>query len=196
MDYVVILMIFIDFLEYMLKYSNMLESTSPEIPPTRSEVKFDVHKLIEVEPAIETVTRQAIADVWEKNMKEPVSVDLTFASHITVPLDNGTTESVNSIFSPEGDKILIAIDTIKERHPADLLGFLVVLHAAHEARHLVQEKMGDPGPHSGSTMENGTYLEDRHEHEAWQSAIDTFSDFYPESPFTFSVGSNTYSTHH
>ncbi len=173
-----------------------LQLSSPEIPSTFSEVKFDVHKLVEVEPAIETAAKQAIVSVWKRHMNEPVSVDLTFASHMTVDLDDGTTDSVNSAYSAEGDKIYIAIDTMKERHPADRLDFLVFLQAAHEARHLVQEKMGDPAPHSGSTIANGVYLDDRHEDEAWQSAIDAFSGIYPDFPLTFSVGSNTYSTHH
>lgn len=174
----------------------MPELSSQETLSTYPEVKFDVHKLIDVEPEIEIVAQQAITSVWKKHMKEPVSVDLIFASHITIDLDDGTEDSVNSVFNPEGDKILIAIDTMKERHSSGLLDFLVVLQAAHEARHLVQKKMGDPAPHSGSTIANGTYLDDRHEDEAWQSAIDAFSNIYPELPFEFSVGSITYSTHH
>jgi len=174
----------------------MSELSSPEMLSTYPEVRFDVYKLVEVEPTIETAAQQAITSVWKKHMKEPVSVELIFASHLVIDLDDGTKDTVNSAFNPEGDKILIAIDTITERHSAGLLDYLVVLQAAHEARRLVQKKIGDPAPHSGTTMANGTYLEDRHEDEAWQSAIDAFSDIYPELLFEFSVGSNNYSTHH
>jgi hypothetical protein len=156
----------------MLNINNMSEIVSPEILTRQPDVRFNIQKLIEVDPSVQSVAEQAITAIWKKYSKEPVVVNLTFASHVTTELDNGILDSFNSAYDPVEKRILIAVDTIKERHPDVSVELLVVLQAGHEARHLVQQMLGDPAPDSRTTIASGDYFDDRHENEAWQSAID------------------------
>lgn len=159
-----------------------------------SDIQFNVVKLVEVDPVIQGLAETAIAAVWRQHMSEPTSVSLTFADEIQLQMPDGGSEPVNSLYQCDTDTINIAIGTLRERHPEASLGSLVVLHAGHEARHKVQVAMGDIPPDSNQGMQDGSYVDGRHEIEAWESSIDAFSAVYPNQTISFSVGSRLYST--
>lgn len=156
-------------------------------------VQFNVAKLVEVDPAIQTLAELAITAVWQHHVTEPTAVNLTFANRIVLEMPDGGTELVNSLYQGDTDTINIALGTLQERHPDTSLGIMTVLHAGHEARRKVQAAISDAPPDSNQGIVDGTYTDSRHEVEAWESAVQAFSAVYPGELVSFPVGSQIYS---
>ncbi len=155
-------------------------------------VQFDVVKLIEVEPALQSAAESAITAVWRRHMNEPTSVNLSFASAVILQLPNGTTEPVEALYQGDTDTIMIALGTLREHYPEAPLEVVTSLYAAHEARHKVHYAIGDIPPDRNEGTTSDAYLASRHEVEAWESAMDAFSDIYPYTLIDLSLGSRTY----
>lgn len=158
-----------------------------------SDIQFNVVKLVEVDSVTQGLAETAITAVWRLHMSGPATVNLRFADRISLELPDGSKESVNALYQRHTDTINIALGTLQERYPKSPLGAMVVLHAGHEARHKVQVAMGDIPPDADRAILGGTYMDGRHEIEAWESAVDAFSAVYPGQTVSFPVGSRIYS---
>jgi hypothetical protein len=158
-------------------------------------VQFNISRLVEVAPVVETATQAAVTAVWKRHIDEPTSVNLIFAETIRLGLPNGGSTLVNAEYDKGTDTIVIALGTLQERHPELPLEAAAVLHAGHETRHKVQTLLGDAPSDSNHLMLEGAYTDSRHEVEAWQSAVEAYSDVYPGKWISFAVGQHTYSNH-
>lgn len=158
----------------------------------RADVEFNVRKLIEVDPEIQDLAQRAISAVWQLHMQEPTTANLRFCKEIELRIPGGGTESVNALYQTETNTINLAMETLKQRHPELPFGNIVVMHAGHEARHMVQVAIGDTPPDSNQSMSEGTYWDSRHEVEAAESSLEALSAIYPDQWFNFQLGSRVY----
>lgn len=159
---------------------------------TAELLNFNIIKTVEVDPDLEAIARAAIAAVWAAEMGTPASVTVAFTERLILSM-HGREAAVGSHYVDSTDTISIALQTLRDQHPGEELGLYVLLHAAHEARHKVHFAIGDEPPPSAHSMSDGSYVDSRHEDEAWQSATQAYSALYAGRWITFTVGSRLYS---
>lgn len=169
----------------------MAERFRPDINKEPAGILITVENLVDVEPGVQAAAEHAIATVWEAHTKEPTVIKLRFCSGINLELDDGRTVSVASLYEPRENTISIAIGTIRESHGDSGERVMARVYAAHEARHAVQQAIGDPAPATSTTWANGTYVDSRHEVEAWESSVAAFTAIGVWIEFT--VGERNYS---
>lgn len=161
-----------------------------------SGYEFRVHKFTEVSPLTENAAKQAIAMVWDKNIGEPTTFNLAFASRITNPEtdeDTGRGEE----YDPDLDMFKFALNTMTERLKFGLPEEQVmVIVAAHSAFHKVQFARGE-NPRTVSmnpiVYEQKEYFNRPEEKSAWIEALHVFKKIYPGAKGSFTTGGVKYS---
>lgn len=169
----------------------MTERFRPDVFKEPLEILIMVEDLVDVDPGVQAAAEHAITTVWQAHMREPTVIKLRFCSGISLELDDGKIAPIASLYEPQDNTISIAIGTIIESHGNSGQQVMARVYAAHEARHAVQQATGDPAPATSTTWANGTYVDSRHEVEAWESSVEAFTAIGVWIEFT--VGERTYS---
>lgn len=176
-----------------------IKSTNQDSPriPSRietkpAEVKFEIKRLIEVDPVLVKAMKEAMTALWQKHVKTPVKLKLYLAAFM-FDKETGQKKDITCQYTPSDDSFYFAFDHIKETVSLGVpLMPMVFLLSAHEVMHKIQFHRGDKPKLYDEFPNKEAYLNDQFEVEAWEEAIKILVEIYPTASGEFYVGTKRY----
>jgi len=126
---------------------------------------------------------------------DPSLPSLVFVPSITFETATGKMSVEGMYGGPKDDTVYIASGSIREKFPPEQVNPITLIIAAHETRHRVQVRIfGEKTACAAGLLAAGAYADDRHEVDAWETAMRIFEGAYPHTPTSIGIGGRQYAT--
>lgn len=146
---------------------------------------IEIRDMVQTDPKVIEAARVAVTMVLQENLGSVGDLTLVFVDRINNPVTNILMPYPAETF-PDGKTIVLAMgspfmkDWIQNFGPISSM----LLMSAHEAKHVVQIRQGDPPPFSAS-LSAEDYTNEPHEIDAWNEALHLFKKIRTEASGSF-----------
>lgn len=142
-----------------------------------------------VDPDHLTLIARAITAVWEMHRGDPVDFDVVVVEAVEDP--TGVVVAYPTHYAPGADRFVVSLSQVRDwaERSETSVEVALVIAAAHEAMHAVQDARGDlPRDLAGHTVYQSEYLGHPVEIEAWAESLNVLKGVFPAAVIRADAG--------